>query len=498
MSSNSNMEELKKKTPTQLRKIAQNELLAKKGQMHHSAYSYALEKALNTKTKDAIVNVISTIRCIDASANTYKKANGVMQQIRQNVQEAGKSAQALPKEKMEIYFELEMYHRIDNSKYNTKQTTSVIMYDGETYSKDHFGHVVDIEKYDGQVYKAFYDSQYHFSGDEKFLDELRKLGGHILTADDKLTTFFELLKKINEDDFKIFKEKYSKLFSSEYSVDLIEIRDIKVRKANSSVTNYNKVMAHDDARNACFSFKYISYNSGYEELTKNVYHSDYVNENLVRRSCWFSTVLDVYRESFKKSPRYNIEIDYEWLFKKVYPDLEFNPEGDNPSCFDDMVNGFFKKFNLGVYMFNINYEIVAFYEPEGSRNKNLNPNCLYVLYHDNHIYQMNHQINSLNKILGRFKETKDLKPPSNTFHLPNEREISYLRVTCKDDIVQIINNEIQGDVHAICEDQSLFSIWSEFYCDDELKFECNLSIHNEDITGFKMLNVKIFMFQVFS
>ncbi len=323
MSSNSNMEDLKKThTPTQLRKIAQNELLAKKHLMHANAYSTAYEKT-SAKGKDALVNVISTIRCIDTSANTYKKAQSVRKQITETI--GATASAAAPEEKMEIYFELEMYHRTDKSKYNTKKTTSVVTFDGESYSKDQFGHLVDITKYKGEVYKAFYDSEYHFTGDDKFLKELKDLGGYVLTADGNVDKLFDLLIKINGDDFKLFKEKYTKLFSSEYSVDLIEIRDIKVRKANSTVTNFKKVMASDDARNACFPFKYISYNSGYEELVGNIYKSDYVKNNLVKRSCWFSTLLDVYKDSFKRSPKYKKDITYEWLYELVYPDKTFNP-----------------------------------------------------------------------------------------------------------------------------------------------------------------------------
>ncbi len=480
------------------------------------------EKILNTisstqrmKKAQTLDNAMNVLNLIDRNVNTYEKAiqlkKRIKKQLREQLQESPDVIQE-PKSKQSpnaLYFEITMYHRLDRSIYNTRETTHVIKNHGDRFEKKQFGQFEDITvEHHNTMYKAFSNCTVYFSGNNKYHNQLKSFGSYIdITRERSAHKIFDFLKMFNPTEYEEFYTKYRSLIESEYDVDLLEISNISIKKINTATTNFNKVMAMNDARSACYSFKYIAYtpNDGYIDLVNNIYETDYVKNNLVPQSCWFSVVLDAYRDGFKKSKReYGFDIDYKWLFDLVYPkkplskkdtrafpDKKFNENGENPCCFDDMVDGFFKKYRLGIYMFDISYRIIAHYEPE-NRNKNLNPNCLYILYHDNHIYRINHELKSLQHILQNFFKTTIIENPTNTYYMPKIKggDKAIYRVENKDDLVAIINNNtIIGDIDVIFENDSIFNLWSQFYCDDNIKFECKLFMNNQDVTGFQMLNI---------
>ncbi len=83
-----------------------------------------------------------------------------------------------------------------------------------------------------------------------------------------------------------------------------------------------------------------------------------------------------------------------------------------------------------------------------------------------------------------------MQSPSCKYHLPKEREVFHSRVTSRNDLIDLINAEGAKEINAICENIKIFDLWSEFYCDESLKFECDLNMYNEDVMGFKIMNEK--------
>ncbi len=116
---------------------------------------------------------------------------------------------------------------------------------------------------------------------------------------------------------------------------------------------------------------------------------------------------------------------------------------------------------------------------------------MYVLYHDNHIYQINHELKSLQHVLQNYFKTKIVENPTNTYFMPRSKgEKPIYRVDDKADLVRLIdNNAITGDIDVIFENDTIFNLWSEFYCDENIKFECKLFMDNQEVTGFQMLNI---------
>ncbi len=46
---------------------------------------------------------------------------------------------------------------------------------------------------------------------------------------------------------------------------------------------------------------------------------------------------------------------------------------------------------------------------------------MYVLYHDNHIYQINHELKSLQHVLQNYFKTKIVENPTNTYFMPRSK-----------------------------------------------------------------------------
>ncbi len=318
------------KTEMNTRKKALQLLEDKKQFMTQDEYekTYKLiSKPQNMKSKPTLLNAINTLNLIDRNVNTYDKAVSLKKRMKKELLEqlqASPDVIQSPKPKDSpnaLYFEITMYHRLDRSIYQTRDKTHVIKHNGTSFDKKEYAQYENITvEHHNTMYKAFSNCTVYFSGNNKFYHEFKSFGSYVdITRERSAHKIFEFLKKFNPTEYDEFYYKYKSLIESEYDVDLLEITNVSIKKINNATANFNKVMAMNDARGACYSFKYLSYNSsdGYIDLVKNIYKSDYVRENLVPQSCWFSVVLDSYRDGFKRSSDYGFDIDYKWLFELV-------------------------------------------------------------------------------------------------------------------------------------------------------------------------------------
>jgi len=411
----------------------------------------------------------------------------------------------------EITFDIVMYHRLDNSKYSTRNTTEVILFDGVSYTKEAYGNTSDLTKFQGRVYKAFSNSDCQFSGHAKYRRDVEAFGGFILSASPASENLFNLLKALNYPEYLYFIDKMHQIQVSNH-VDLFEIVDLDVRAVNNGETNFGQDPACDDSRAACLSFKYINHRitSDFSDLAEHLYKSKYVRENFVKQSCWLSIVLDIYREQILKIK--NIVMTYESLFYKIFPKdrllkKSFNSEGPNPCSFNDIVRGFFMDNHIAVYVFDVNCKIVDKFEPKQAngycRAKNLHPCCLYVLHHDNHIYCLDQQ-KSLEQVIKRMVEESNsvVECPGNKYKLCTKDNIQYKRITCKEDIVKLATEVVQQpakktneksskqpEIHAIYEEGCILNLWHKLYRDKRVKFECSLRMKDRNIIGFDILNI---------
>ena len=68
---------------------------------------------------------------------------------------------------------------------------------------------------------------------------------------------------------------------------------------------------------------------------------------------------------------------------------------------------FFKKYGIGLFVLDRNYDIVFVFEPT-KYNESITPRALYCVFDNHHIYKLNDEIESLSHIVHnkKFKNAK--------------------------------------------------------------------------------------------
>ena len=165
----------------------------------------------------------------------------------------------------------------------------------------------------------------------------------------------------------------------------------------------NNLLARDSAPKV--NFKYIEYTPNYDaehlkELMGDIQLNKYLADNYKKDSCVYTTLLDAYRESFikaKQAGRYvDIELTYEYLWKLIHPNEQYNKENAMIDTIQNMTE-FFKKYSLKIVALDINYKVVYKFVPK-SINKHINPRVLYLLVHNNHCYRLNSNLKRLEQM----------------------------------------------------------------------------------------------------
>ena len=267
-------------------------------------------------------------------------------------------------------------------------------------------------------------------------------------------------------------------FQSVSDAFLLKIFDLSVQKMKNTETNYFSDEAFDDIANTFLSNKYTSC-----DTTKNIYSSSYVNKTYKPTSCWLSLLLEVYRVPFQKHYK-KFELSYQYIHD-IIGDGALKKEGNGYSF--KQVKKFFEKYNLKLSMYDNHNNLVEQYIPN-KENRDIRPNSLSVVFHNNHIYLLNNELSSLSH---KKKAGLIIKEPSDKFYLAEKKELENDTriINSYSDLEKIINDKkITGTVHLIYQ-KSCFDLWYDLLT--KMKYEANIRMRDSrlDFSGLTLRNI---------
>ena len=201
--------------------------------------------------------------------------------------------------------------------------------------------------------------------------------------------------------------------------------------------------------------------------SSEVYKSQYVKDNYLEQSCWLSLLLDIYKTPIEKWYK-KVDLTYQPLHNIIAPDKDLNII-ENGYYFDEILN-FFKMYKIAIYLFDINLNIVNFYEPN-IRNSHIAPFVLYVVFHDKHIYRLDNNIKKLEQKLKdkMEKRVEVCSIPSSKFYImKRDEEINSRMINTYEDLMEIANEPVENiketiDIHILYNKPSCFDLWLELY-----------------------------------
>ena len=287
-------------------------------------------------------------------------------------------------------------------------------------------------------------------------------------------------------DFEGFDDFYENYLNARQSNDkvLIRISSVKLSLAKTLPINYLTEPAYDDGFNLHLSNNYIK-----TDTLKSFYTSEYVINNYKPRSCWLSLLCEVYKEPIEKYLK-KTKISYESIHA-IIGDGELK-EKDNGYSFKQVIK-FFEKFTLGLYVFDISFNIVVKHEPQ-RRNRHINPEYLYVIFHNGHIYHVNNDLHKLSHKLNMYVEKSVVQEPTDKYYLHNHKELENKAMIINnfDDLKDIIkNDDIKGDIHLVYQ-ESCLSLWVDLLT--KMKYEASIKMKdgkiNFDSISLKNINDK--------
>jgi len=267
-------------------------------------------------------------------------------------------------------------------------------------------------------------------------------------------------------------------FSSIDEHFLIKIFDLSVQKMKDTQTNFTDDKAFDDISNTFLSNKYSAC-----DTTKSIYSSYYVNKTYKPTSCWLSLLLEVYRVPFQKYYK-KFELSYQYIHD-IIGDCALKKENNGYSF--NQVKKFFEKYNLKLNIYDNYNNLVEQYIPK-RENKDIRPNSLNVIFHNNHIYLLNNEINSL---CHKKKEGLIIKEPSDKYYLAEKKQLENDTkiINNYSDLEKIINDKkITGTINLIYQN-SCFDLWFDLLT--KMKYEANIRMRDSrlDFSGLSLKNI---------
>jgi len=283
------------------------------------------------------------------------------------------------------------------------------------------------------------------------------------------------------EPFQGSSELMTNLYQLQQSQDniLIRIQELGYDKAMNAPINYVDASAFDDDTAKYLSNKYIS-------MGDELYKTEYVKDNYLKRSCWLNLIVDTFKTTIEKYYK-NIKVDYQFVHNILRPDTQLLGH-TNGYSFNEVIN-FFKKFKVALYMFDINDNVVAYYEPE-KRNRNINPEIVYVLFHNKHVFKFNENLKSLEqKIEHRLNKLNEVCPkPSAKYYLKEgDEEQQTLMINDYDELTELIKTHEteDSDIRILYNKASCFDLWLELYNNG---FEPSVLMTNGEVC-FKFLRL---------
>lgn len=404
---------------------------------------------------------------------SYKK--GVKTKISQNVRR--KIIDRKVKTKKKINFVVRVYIDEDYSKYKKREYT--VSKDASFYTKDANGKYRQHTK----QYKLFTQRAFFMRGNTKNIRPF--LNREVFGFDQRdLNNFRIAISKYDGGD-ELNTSIKSWMSLIDYLMFVVE--DVSYSDPfESNEIDYPTHLANDD--NAIpFQSKYITFDYVDGKMVVP-YSTDYIKENFIYRACWYSVIIDTFKNSWDSWYKNN-PLTYSFLYK-LFHGVEMEDNCDMSLNFDTVVNKFFKPYKIGVVLFDVNYLIRCKYLPRDnglSRNKHITPNVLYVMLHQKHITRINKDLNSLTKKLDVFEKEVQLEVRP-TFTLPKEKDNRTFRVIDNvDDIIKVIT-EGEDDYIEVIYNQDLMVLWREIR--DNIDFEMEIHFVGNTISSLKYEDLK--------
>lgn len=381
-------------------------------------------------------------------------------------------------------FEVRVYQRVVDSEYNTLDTTP-------TFEMEVFTRSAVSGKWTASVneFKLLSNRTFFFNGLSKFV--LPFLGRPLAYGTIDQYDFESILKKHFKGDelydlINILRSANPTLvienfkFGSTYKIDPIDIAD---EQAFDDVSINTRMI----------NFKYIDYKTTDQtELSsafQSVYNSEYVLKNFVHRACWFSTVLDIFKKPIESAYK-KTKLTYESLYEMVHnKPLDLDNMG---ASFNQVVDGFFKRFKVAVYLFDINCRVKAHYDPEDEgvgRNRHIRPHVVYFLYHDKHIYHLNSDLKSLEQLLESYCVESDIiEKPKSKYHLPKpiDEETQVYMIESTDDLLEVVQTSSKSQISCVYLGD-LLEFWLELY--QNHKYEATMIFRGCSVSEVRINNI---------
>lgn len=163
--------------------------------------------------------------------------------------------------------------------------------------------------------------------------------------------------------------------------------------------NYLTHEINNDIDNGYINSPYVKYYSLTNNYIINYYKTNYIRKNYIKNSSWYSLIIDIFKvpiENYRKK----IVLNYQSLQDIMKKNILLGKD-ENGATYNDVVN-FFMYFKIALRTFDVNMNLIPemCYEPE-KRNTHINPEILYVVFHNKHIYHLNHNLESLCKKISK-------------------------------------------------------------------------------------------------
>jgi len=203
----------------------------------------------------------------------------------------------------------------------------------------------------------------------------------------------------------------------------IKIRDKLNEYHNEDIGDVELMSIDNSTINNRFAenlLKYDSISDNYE-ITPNIIMNSYVSTNQKANACFYDIILNTYKDAIEKLKDskgykvYNFEMTYASLLRFFNEEecQDLNDEELDKIMNDKMPltlnksKKFFEKFHLNLCVINPNNKIIFKYESE-KVNKDIFPNTLNLIYHNNHVYPVTIN-NNFTKIINTYQNKLDMK-----------------------------------------------------------------------------------------
>jgi hypothetical protein len=471
---------------TYIRYAVKKAIDAKKQYMPKKTYTTFKGRFDNDKTqksKAKLIKLFNEVNQINEEVKTLKgikedkkiKAlNAIKEEKKMIEQGKSKLKKFLKDSSKAVSFYATVYKPVDP---NTSKSQNIIYYDGINWapcSRNKYGnlHTFFLEK-------EVFNPKPLFKELSKYKYILKTFNKNDYDSYDDNNPFRDVIYEFNG-----FSDLDSFLQFTSISEDfLIVINDLSVNPINELPINYLDEEAYDDGFNKFLSNNYIK-----TDTLKSLYSDDYVLKNFKPRSCWLSLLLDVYKTPFEKHYK-TFKLTYEYIHNIIKNDGQELKESNNGYSFNQVIK-FFEKYTLSLYMFDIAFNIVGSYKAK-RENKNINPNVLYIVFHNGHIYHLNDDLKSLSHKINDFVEKPVIQEPSDKFYLQKYKELENDTkiINSYSDLLKIINNKkLEGTIHLIYQ-KSCFDLWVDLLV--KLKFEATIKMRDRqlDFSGLILKNI---------